>query len=103
MPMTRHRNAMPRELWKGAIRFGLVHIPVSLYPAEQRQELSLTMLDKRDLQPIGYKRVNKSTGDEVPYERIVKGYEHEDGRYVTLEAEDFKRANVQASRTADIQ
>src|SRR5437868_2978472 len=82
---------MPRELWKGAIRFGLVHIPVSLYPAEDNQELSFTMLDKRDLQPVGYKRYNKGTGDEVPYDQIVKGYEYEDGRYVTLEKEDFKR------------
>ena len=93
---------MPRELWKGAIRFGLVHIPVSLYPAEQSEELSFTMLDKRDLQPVGYKRYNKGTGEEVPYEQIVKGYEYEEGRYVTLEKEDFKRANVEATQTVDI-
>jgi DNA end-binding protein Ku len=93
---------MPRELWKGAIRFGLVHIPVSLYPAEQGDELSFTMLDRRDLQPVGYKRYNKATGDEVPYDQIVKGYEYEEGRYVTLEKEDFKRANVEASQTIDI-
>ncbi len=93
---------MPRELWKGAIRFGLVHIPISLYPAEQREELSFSMLDRRDLQPVGYKRYNKSTGDEVPYEQIVKGYEYEEGRYVTLDKEDFKRANVEATQTIDI-
>jgi len=93
---------MPRELWKGAIRFGLVHVPVGLYPAEQSEELSFTMLDRRDLQPVGYKRYNKATGDEVPYDQIVKGYEYEDGRYVTLEKEDFKRANVEASQTIDI-
>ena len=93
---------MPRELWKGAIQFGLVHIPVSLYPAENTQELSFTMLDRRDLQPVGYKRYNKSTGDEVPYEQIVKGYEYEDGQYVTLEKEDFKRANVEATQTVEI-
>jgi DNA end-binding protein Ku len=93
---------MPRELWKGAIQFGLVHIPVSLFPAEQRDELSFTMLDRRDLQPVGYKRFNKSTGDEVPFEQIVKGYEVDDGRYVTLEKEDFKRANVEATQTVDI-
>ena len=93
---------MPRELWKGAIRFGLVHVPVSLYPAENREELSFTMLDKRDMSPVGYKRVNKSTGDEVPYEQIVKGYEWEDGRYVTLEKDDFTRANVEATQTVDI-
>ena len=93
---------MPRELWKGAIQFGLVHIPVSLFPAEQRDELSFTMLDRRDLQPVGYKRFNKTTGDEVPYEQIVKGYEVEDGRFVTLEKDDFKRANVEATQTVDI-
>ena len=93
---------MPRELWKGAVRFGLVHIPVSLYPAEQSEELSFTMLDKRDLQPVGYKRYNKTTGDEVPYEDIVKGYEWEDGHYVTLDKDDFKRANVEATQTVDI-
>src|SRR5690242_2741116 len=93
---------MPRELWKGAIRFGLVHIPVSLYPAERGDELSFTILDRRDLQPVGYKRYNKATGDEVPYDQIVKGYEYEDGQYVTLEKEDFKRANVEATQTIEI-
>ncbi|HET7728690.1 MAG TPA: Ku protein [Usitatibacter sp.] len=93
---------MPRELWKGAIQFGLVHIPVSLYPAEQTNELSFSMLDRRDLQPVGYKRFNKTTGEEVPYEQIVKGYEYTEGQYVTLEKEDFKRANVEASQTVDI-
>ena len=93
---------MPRQLWKGAIRFGLVHVPVSLYPAEDRQELSFTMLDKRDMSPVGYKRYNKSTGDEVAFEDIVKGYEYEKGQYVTLDKEDFKKANVEATQTVDI-
>jgi DNA end-binding protein Ku len=93
---------MPRELWKGAIQFGLVHIPVSLFPAESREELSFTMLDRRDMQPVGYKRFNKSTGDEVAYEDIVKGYELDEGHFVTLEKEDFKRANVEATQTVDI-
>jgi DNA end-binding protein Ku len=93
---------MPRELWKGAIQFGLVHIPVSLFPAEERQELSFTMLDRRDMQPVGYKRFNKTTGDEVAYEQIVKGYELDEGHFVTLEKEDFKRANVEATQTVDI-
>jgi DNA end-binding protein Ku len=60
------------------------------------------MLDRRDLQPVGYKRFNKTTGDEVPYEQIVKGYELDEGHYVTLEKEDFKRANVEATQTVDI-
>jgi len=93
---------MSRELWKGAIRFGLVHIPVSLYPGEQSEELSFTMLDKRDMSPVGYKRVSKESGEEVPFDQIVKGYEWEDGRYVVLEKEDFQRANVEATQTVDI-
>src|ERR1700741_266786 len=95
-------ESMPRELWKGAIQFGLVHIPVSLFPAEQREELSFTMLDRRDMQPVGYKRFNKTTGDEVPYDQIVKGYEWSDDEFVLLEKEDFKRANVEATQTVDI-
>lgn len=93
---------MPRQLWKGAIQFGLVNIPVSLYPAEDRNELSFAMLDKRDMQPVGYKRYNKSTGDEVAFEDIVKGYELDDGRFVTLDKDDFRRANVEATQTVDI-
>ena len=93
---------MPRQLWKGAIQFGLGHGPVSLYPAEHRDELSFTLLDRRDMQPVGYQRVNKSTGDEVPYDEIVKGYEYSKGEYVVLEKEDFKRANVEATQTVDI-
>src|SRR5206468_4272429 len=81
-PAAEEIHAMPRELWKGAIQFGLVHIPVSLFPAEQRDELSFSMLDRRDLQPVGYKRFNKTTGEEVPYEQIVKGYEYDEGQYV---------------------
>ena len=94
---------MPRGLWKGAISFGLVHVPVELFSAEKRStELDLTMLDKRDLAPVGYKRYNKATGEDVPWNEIVKGYEYADGKYVVLSEEDFRRANVEASRTVDI-
>ena len=95
---------MPRGLWKGAISFGLVNVPVELYSAEKRSsELDLTMLDKRDLAPVGYKRYNKSTGEDVAWAGIVKGYEYDDGKYVVLSDEDFRRANVEASKTVDIQ
>jgi DNA end-binding protein Ku len=95
---------MARGLWKGAISFGLVNVPVELFSAERRSsELDLTMLDKRDLAPVGYKRYNKSTGEDVPWAEIVKGYEYEDGKYVVLSDEDFRRANVEASKTVDIQ
>jgi len=95
---------MARGLWKGAISFGLVNVPVELFSAEKRSsELDLTMLDKRDLAPVGYKRYNKSTGQDVPWAEIVKGYEYDDDKYVVLSEEDFRRANIDASKTVDIQ
>jgi DNA end-binding protein Ku len=94
---------MPRGLWKGAISFGLVNVPVELYSAQKRSaELDLTMLDKRDLAPVGYQRVNKASGKEVPWEDVVKGYEYEDDKYVVLSEEDFRRANPEATKTVDI-
>src|SRR6185295_2058520 len=96
-------SRMPRGLWKGAISFGLVNVPVELYSAQKRSaELDLTMLDKRDMAPVGYQRVNKSTGKEVPWEDVVKGYEYEDDKYVVLSEEDFRRANPEGSKTVDI-
>jgi DNA end-binding protein Ku len=94
---------MPRALWKGNISFGLVNIPVGLFPAESRDEgLSFVQLDRRTLSPIGYKRYNKANGDEVPWDEIVKGYEYEPGRYVVLSEDDFERANVKATHTVEI-
>lgn len=94
---------MARGLWKGAISFGLVNVPVELYSAQKRSgELDLTMLDRRDMAPVGYQRVNKSSGKEVPWEEVVKGYEYEHGRYVVLSEEDFRRANPELAKTVDI-
>jgi DNA end-binding protein Ku len=93
---------MARTLWKGAISFGLVHIPVGLYSAEKRNSFDLTMLDRRSMKPVGFKRYNKETGEDVPWEEIVKGYEYEKDRYVVLTEADFKRANVEATQTVDI-
>ena len=94
---------MARSLWKGAISFGLVNVPVELHSAKKRTaELDMTMLDKRDLAPVGYKRVNKATGKEVAWGNVVKGYEYKDDKYVVLSDEDFRRANPEASRTVDI-
>ena len=93
---------MPRVLWKGAISFGLVHIPVGLYSAEKRNSFDLTMLDRRTMKPVGFKRYNKETGEDVSWDDIVKGYEYEKERYVVLTEEDFKRANVEATQTVDI-
>ena len=94
---------MPRVLWKGAITFGLVHIPVNLYPGATAHSLDLDLLDKRDFAPVGYKRVNKRTGKEVAAVDIVKGYEHEKGDYVVVSDEDVREANVKATQTVDIQ
>jgi len=93
---------MLRALWKGAISFGLIHIPVNLFSAENAHELDLDMLDKRDFAPIGFKRYNKTTGKDVKWEDIVKGYEYEDNKYVVLTPEDLKRANPEATQTIDI-
>jgi DNA end-binding protein Ku len=93
---------MARALWKGAITFGLVNIPVELYPAEDRKSFKFSMLDKRDFSPVGYKRYSKSSGKEVEWGDIVKGYEYEKGKYVVLSDEDFRRANVKATQTIDI-
>jgi DNA end-binding protein Ku len=89
---------MARAIWKGAISFSLVHIPVILHTAARHHELDLDMLDKRDLSLVGYRRVSKSTGKTVEWRDIVKGYQYKKGDY-----EDFRRANVEASRTIDIQ
>ena len=93
---------MTRTLWKGAISFGLVHIPVGLYSAEKRNSFDLTMLDRRSMKPVGFKRYNKETGEDVPWDEIVKGYEYEKGRFVVLTEDDFKRANIEATQTVDI-
>ncbi|MBI5453162.1 MAG: Ku protein [Deltaproteobacteria bacterium] len=94
---------MPHAIWKGTISFGLVNIPVGLYTAEKGEEkISFNLLDKRDLSPVGYKRFNKTTGEEVAPTDLVKGYEYEEGRYVVLSDEDFKNANPEATQTVEI-
>lgn len=94
---------MRRALWKGAISFGLINIPVELYTAEKHDELDFTLLDQRDLSPVGYKRYNKKSGREVPWENIIKGYQYEEGKYVLMSDEDLRRANVEATQSIDIQ
>ena len=93
---------MARAIWNGTVGFGLVQIPVGLYPAEAPNELDLTLLDKRDFSPVGYERINKKTGKEVAWKDVVKGYEHRGGKYVILSDEDFAEANVEATRQMDI-
>ena len=97
------RGRGARGLWNGAISFSLIHIPVSLHTAARAHELDLNLLDKRDFAPVGYQRYNKTTGKVVDWDDVVKGYEYEKGEYVVLTDEDFRRANVEASRTIDIE
>jgi DNA end-binding protein Ku len=93
---------MARAIWKGSISFGLVQIPVGLFSAASPDELSFRQLDKRNLSPIGYKKYNKNTGEDVEGEEIVKGYEYESGHYVVLSDEDLRRANPEKTQTVEI-
>src|SRR2546423_6243087 len=92
-----------RAIWKGSISFGLVNIPIVLYPATKKEELSFRLLRKSDLSPVNYKRVAEKDGKEVPWDQIVKGYEYEKGKYVVLKDEDFQRVDLEATQTVDIQ
>lgn len=94
---------MARAIWKGSISFGLVNIPIALYPATRREELKFRLLRKSDLSPVNYKRVAEKDGKEVPWDEIVKGYEYEKGKYVVLKDEDFQRVDLEATQTVDIQ
>ena len=92
-----------RTLWKGAISFGLVHIPIALYTATSEQALNFDWLDKRSMDPVGYKRVNKKTGKEIEKENIVKGIEYEDGQYVILSPEEISAAYPKTTQTIEIE
>ena len=92
-----------RAIWKGSISFGLVNIPIALYPATRKEELRFRLLRAKDLSPVNYKRVAEKDGREVPWDQIVKGYEYEKGKYVVLKDEDFQRVDLEATQTVDIQ
>ncbi len=94
---------MAGSIWKGSISFGLLNIPVSLQKANEGQDLSFSMLDEKDLSPIKYKKVSAKDGKEVPWARIVKGYEYQKGQYVILSKDDLKAANPKATQTIDIE
>ncbi|HEY4593162.1 MAG TPA: Ku protein [Thermoanaerobaculia bacterium] len=93
---------MARAIWKGSISFGLVNIPVGLYSAETRDEISFKLLDKKTMSPIHYKRVSEESGKEVPWEETTRGYEISPGQYVVMSDEDLKRAAPEATQTIDI-
>lgn len=92
-----------RTLWKGAISFGLVHIPVGLHTAATEQGVDFDWLDKRSMDPVGYKRVNKRTGKEITKENIVKGVEYEDGKYVIISPEEVEAVFPKTTQTIEIE
>jgi len=94
---------MPRAIWSGAISFGLVNIPVKLYSAVSRKTVRFHQLDREDNQRIQQKRVNPRTGEEVPYENLVKGYELAPDRYVVITPEELDGLEPQKTRTIDIE
>ncbi|MDQ7977489.1 Ku protein [Paraburkholderia sp. SARCC-3016] len=93
---------MAHMIWKGAISFGLVHVPVQLYPATQSEKVGFNLLDKRSIDPIGYKQINKRTGKEVTRENIVRGFEYEKGKYVVMSDAEIRSANPESTQTVDI-
>ncbi|RYF61767.1 MAG: Ku protein [Comamonadaceae bacterium] len=92
-----------RTMWKGAISFGLVHIPVGLYSATLSSGIDFDWLDKRSMEPVGYKRINKVTGKEIASSDIVKGVAYEDGRYVVLSPEEIEAAFPKTTQTIEIE
>src|SRR5215203_733963 len=93
---------MARAIWSGTISFGLVSVPVRMFPATQSQELRFHFVDRRDLTPIGYEKVRKDDGESVPAEEIVRGFEIDKGRYVPLEDEDLDRLDIELTHSIDI-
>jgi DNA end-binding protein Ku len=93
----------PRVIWKGAISFGLVHVPVALYPASQDSGIDFDWLDRRSMDPVGYQRINKRTGKPIKGEDIVKGVQQDDGEYVIVSEEQIKAAYPVSTQTIEIE
>jgi DNA end-binding protein Ku len=91
-----------RAIWKGSINFGLVYIPVSVYPATKEEKVSFRQLRASDLSPIRYKKVAEADQKEVPADQIVKGYEYEKGKWVTLSEEDFEKVQIESTHSVEI-
>jgi Ku protein len=92
-----------RTLWKGAITFGLIHIPVALHTASIEQGVDFDWLDKRSMDPVGYKRINKRTGKEIDKDNIVKGVEYEDGKYVIVSPDEVEAVYPRRTQAIEIQ
>jgi DNA end-binding protein Ku len=95
-------GAVARPIWSGTISFGLVSVPVRMFTATASQELRFHFLDRRDMAPIGYDKVNKETGESVPADEIVRGFEFERGRFVEVTEEDIDRLDVELTHAIDI-
>ena len=93
---------MARSIWKGSIAFGLVNIPVSLTGAEERPDIQLHMVDSKNHARIRYERVNADSGEEVPWDRLVKGYEYEEGRFILLSEEELAAVEPKLTKTIEI-
>lgn len=93
---------MARPVWSGHISFGLIQIPVDLHSAERRTDIQFHMIDSRNQARVRYERVNEETGEEVPWGKIVKGYEYDDGRYVLLDDDDLKEAAPEVTKSVDL-
>ena len=93
---------MPHMIWKGAISFGLVHVPVRLFPATSPQKIGFNLLDKRTMDPVGYRQFNKNTGKDVSRENIVRGFQYEKGKYVVLSDDEIRSAYPDSTQTIDI-
>lgn len=92
-----------RSLWKGAISFGLVHVPIALFSATSETDMNFKMIDKRSMDPVGYKRINKKSGKEVEMADIVKGVEWEDGQFVLVTPEEIEKAYPKTTQTIEIE
>lgn len=93
---------MARSIWKGSIAFGLVNIPVALVSAERRPDIQLHMVDSKNHARIRYERVNADSGEEVPWDRMVKGYEHDDGTFILLSDEELDGLKPELTKTIEI-
>jgi DNA end-binding protein Ku len=94
---------MARPIWKGHITFGLVNVPVILHSCEQRADISFHLIDSRNSARVRYERINEETGEEVPWDKIVKGYEYEDNNYVLLSEKELEHVSVEMTRSIDIE
>jgi DNA end-binding protein Ku len=94
---------MARPIWKGQISFGLVNVPVILHSGEQRADINFHLIDSRNSARIRYQRINEETGQEVPWDKVVKGYEYSDNNYVLLSEEELEHASVEMTRTIEIE